>query len=98
MRLQADLLIVFAISSDIYYKYKTFKNNEAKAYATCETLIMDVRTGIVPHTSIVTKDHFVIKGEEDWTNEETRKRAENGAIYESLTGTSQKINNFINEI
>lgn len=97
VRLQADLLLVFTINSDIYYKYKTFQKNEAKAYATIETLLMDTRTGVVPHTSIVTQEMHIQKAEEDWTNEETRKRAENGAIFKSLIVTGKKVYGFLEE-
>ncbi len=95
VRLQADLLLVFSINSDIYYKYKSFQKNEAKAYATVETLLMDIRTGIIPHTSIVTQELHIQKGEEDWTNAETKKRAENGAIYKSLHLTGEKAFDFL---
>ncbi len=97
VRLQADLLLVFSINSDIYYKYKAFQKNEAKAYATIETLLMDSRTAIVPYTNIVTKETYIQKGEEDWTNQETKKRAENGAIYQSLLFTGKGIFDFLEQ-
>ena len=48
VRLQADILVVYSITSDIYYKYKVFQKNQAKAFATCETILMDTRTGVIP--------------------------------------------------
>lgn len=83
VRLQADLLFVYSVSSDIYNKNRAFQKNEAKAFATCETLLMDTRTGVIPHSSVVTREKLVRKEEEDWDNNEMGKRAENGAI--SLT-------------
>lgn len=95
VRLQADLLLVFSIDSDIYYKYKMFQKNEAKAFATCETILMDTRTGVIPHSSVVTRENLVQKGNEDWTNEETRKRAENGAVILTLIESGQRVSKFL---
>lgn len=95
VRLQADLLLVFSINSDIYYKYKAFKKNEAKAFATCETILMDTRTGVIPYSSVVTKENLVKKEQEDWTNEETRKRAENGAVILTLIDTGKSVAEFL---
>jgi hypothetical protein len=95
VRLQADLLLVFSLTSDTYYKFKTFQKNESKAFATCETLLMDTRTGIIPHSNIVTRENLVRKENEDWTNEELRKRAENGAILLTLVETGEKVVKFL---
>ena len=96
VRLQADLLLVFSLTSDTYYKFKAFQKNESKAFATCETILMDTRTGVIPHSNIVTREKLVRKGQEDWTNEETRKRAENGAVILTLVETGQGVAEFLN--
>lgn len=95
VRLQADLLLVFSINSDIYYKYKLFQKNESKAFATCEAILMDTRTGIIPHSSVVTRDNLVEKADEDWSDEELRKRAENGAIILTLVETGEEVAAFL---
>jgi PBP1b-binding outer membrane lipoprotein LpoB len=95
VRLQADLLLVFSINSDIYYKYKAFQKNEAKAFATCETILMDTRTGVIPHSSVITRENLVSREQEDWTNEETRKRAENGAVILTLLETGKSVSEFL---
>ena len=95
VRLQADLLLVFAVHSDIYYKYKTFQKNKSKAFATCEAILLDTRTGVIPHSSVVTRDSLVVKEKEDWTNEELRKRAENAAISLSLVETGRRVADFL---
>ena len=96
VRLQADMLVVFSITSDIYYKYKAFQKNEAKAFATTETILMDIRTGVIPHSSIITREKLVKKQQEDWTKDETSKRAENGAIILTLTEAGRRIAEFLN--
>jgi len=97
VRLQADLLIIFSIKSDIYYKYKVFKKDQAKAFATLETLLFDIRTGIVPYSSIVTKEQLVSKEESDADIKETQKRAENEAILSALTASGDQLVKFLNE-
>ncbi len=97
VRLQADLLLVFSVNSDTYNKYKAFQKNESKAFATCETILMDTRTGVIPHTNIVTRENLVRKEQEDWSNEEMRKRAENGAVVRALVQTGDAVVQFLEE-
>ncbi len=96
VRLQADLLVVYALSSDIYYRWRAFKKNEAKAFATCEMIVLDTRTGVIPHSSVVTKDKFVFQVNEDMADNETRKRAERDAILLSLTESGRSVSMFLN--
>ena len=97
VRLQADALLIFSVKSDIYYKSKLFEKNEAKAFATCETLLMDIRTGVIPHSSVITQENLVQKAEEDWSPQETRKRAENGAIWKCLEETGKEVVGYLGE-
>lgn len=95
VRLQADVLIVYSVSSDIYYKYKVFQKNEAKAFATCETIVMDTRTGVIPYSSIVTREKLAVKDAQDLTEAETRKKAEREAILLALIETGRGIAVFL---
>lgn len=97
VRLQADILVVYSVTSDIYYKYKMFQKNEAKAFATCETILLDTRTGVIPHSSIVTKEQFLVKDKNDLTDTETRKKAEKEAILLTLIETGKRISSFLVE-
>lgn len=99
VRMQADLLLIFHIKSDLYYKYKMFKKNEVKAFATCESLLMDIRTGVVPFSAVLTHDVLKKKEDEDFNNDELRKRA----IQEASKMTLESLGNdliefFKNEI
>ena len=66
VRLQADMLLIFSLKSDIYSKYRAFAKDEAKAFATNETLLMDIRTGVIPFSNVVTRDTLIKKGTEDF--------------------------------
>jgi hypothetical protein len=95
VRLQADILVVYSVTTDIYYKYKAFQKNEAKAFATCETIVLDTRTGVVPHSSIVTREKQVIKTQEDMDDTETRKRAVRDAVLLTLVESGKRLSGFI---
>ena len=91
VRLQADLLLVFSITSDLYYKYRVFSKDEAKAFATTECMLMDIRTALVPFSTIVTKDFYAKKTEADANLDELRKRTERMAIIQTLTETGNRL-------
>ncbi len=95
VRLQADLLLVFTVQSDIDTKYNMFSKNLAKAFATCETILMDTRTGVIPHSDVITKDFFVKRESQDWSDTEMQKRAKNGAVMLSLGRTGEGIGQFL---
>ncbi len=96
VRLQSDVLLVYSTTSDIYYKYKAFKKNETKAFATTEVFLMDIRTGLVPFSTVVTKD-FYTKVIHDETVEETRKRAEQEAVILTLVEVGKQVNGFLKD-
>ena len=96
VRLLSDLLIVYSTNSDIYYKYKAFKKDEAKAFATTEVLIMDIRTGLIPFSTTITKD-FLTKSLPNELIEETRKRAEKEAVILTLMDAGKRLNAFLSK-
>ncbi len=98
VRLQADVILIFTVKSDIYYKYKMFKKSEAKAFATCEALLMDIRTGVIPFSEVVTSDMLVSKEDSDLTEEEMRMRAENEATQKTLNEVADKLVQFFRDL
>lgn len=95
VRLQADMLLILSIHSNIYHKYRMFKKDEVKAFATCEALLMDIRTGVIPFSTIVSQDTQLIKEKEDFTTEELHKRAETQASLQVLTKIAEEIVDFL---
>ena len=95
VRVQADLLLVFKTTSDIYYRYKVFKKDEAKAFASVEAVILDIRTGVVPFTTITTKEKLLIKSSASMDVQELRKEAEQQALRLALEETADKIVGFL---
>lgn len=97
IRLQADLLLVYAIKSDIYYKYKTFSADEVKAFATVETFLMDTRTGVIPFTTIATKEAFLKKSQREATTEELQKKAEKDAVIKAISEIGNELARFLGD-
>jgi len=96
VRMQADMLVIFSLNSDIFQKYRAFKKDEAKAFATCEVVLMDIRTGVIPHTYVVTKSAQTTKIEGDFTEEEMQKRVLRTASLQALLEAGNKTAAFLN--
>lgn len=96
VRMQTDIVVVYAITSDIYSKYKFFSKPDIKAFATTQLIILDVRTGLVPFSSIVTKDFLSQKKKEELDNAEAASRIQNEAVLLTINDIGQKITEFLN--
>lgn len=97
VRVQADMLLIYSLHSDIFQKYRAFKKDEAKAFATCEMVLMDIRTGLIPHTNVVTRSASTTKLQGDFTEEEMQNRVLRTATLETLLEAGNKAAAFLNE-
>ena len=95
VRMQSDIVLVYSITSDIYSKYKLFSRTDIKAFATVQLIILDVRTGLIPFSTIVTKDTVSQKRNEELDVTEARKRIQNEAILQAINDIGQKINDWL---
>ncbi len=96
VRLQSDMIMVFRLSSDVYEKYRLFQSEQAKAYCTCEGFLLDVRTGIIPLSRIITKEYLATRETKDTNFRETMARAEKEAALLSLRGFGSDVVDFLN--
>ena len=83
-RVQASLLLVYSPRFQTYEKYRVFGRNETKAYCTVEAILLDVRTGIVRKTSVVSEDFDMKRGDDDTNFAETVRKAQAQALGRSL--------------
>jgi len=97
VRLQADLLLVYRITSDIYHRSKLFADDEVKAYSTCEAVLLDVRTGIIPFTTVITKESQAKKEKQDLETAETMRRVESAAVMDSLNAMAAELVSFLED-
>lgn len=84
VRLQADALLVFRTSGDLFERYRFFRSNDYKAYATCEALLLDVRTGAIPFTTVVTTEITTTRQDADFTEADAARRAVEEATLQAI--------------
>jgi hypothetical protein len=95
VRTQADIVVVYAITSDIYAKYKLFSKSDIKAFATTQLIILDVRTGLIPFSTIVTRDYLSQRKKEELDHAEASSRIQHEAVLLTIDEIGQQIIAFL---
>ena len=95
VRMQADIVVVYSITGDLYSKYKLFTKTDIKAFATTQLIVLDVRTGLVPFSTIVTKDYLSQKRKEEMGYLEARNRIQNEAVLLTISEIGQQVIEFL---
>ena len=91
-------MLVFRVGSDTYSQYRAFAKDKAKAYSTCELVLLDVRTGLVPFTRVVSRERLELKQAADLDLSETMRRAEQGSAAEALKVAAEDLVNFVKSV
>jgi hypothetical protein len=76
-------------------QYRTFAKDKAKAYSTRELVLLDVRTGLVPFTRVVSRERLEVKQPADLDLSETMRRAEQGSATDALKGAADDLVTFV---
>lgn len=97
VRLQADVVVVYSIASDIYSRYKAFSQPDLKAFATTQLILLDVRTGMVPFSTIVTKDQFSKKTKSELDNTQAANRVQQEAVLLTIGESSKQLIGFLKQ-
>lgn len=97
VRTQSDIVVIYAINSDLYAKYKLFAKSDIKAFATTQLIILDVRTGLIPFSTIVTKECQSQRKEDELNNNEAANRIKNEAVLLTIKSIGDRINGFLEE-
>ncbi len=95
VRTQSDMVVIYTIHSDIYSQYNLFSKTNIKAFATTQLILLDVRTGLVPFTTIVTKDFLDKKNGSDLNETEAAARIKNQAVLFTIDEIGQQVTNFL---
>jgi hypothetical protein len=98
VRLQADTLMVLKLTTDVYEKSRLFQSSQAKAFCTCEGFLLDVRTGLIPFSKIITRDYLATEDKTDANFTETMVRAQKEAALLALTVLGQETVTFISSM
>jgi hypothetical protein len=83
-RLQADTLMVYRTSTQMYGRSRAFAADETRAYCTVEGILLDTRSGIVTSTAVATEQFSARRTSKDLTFREMMQRAEQAAISRAL--------------
>lgn len=97
-RFQADLLLTYRSSCQNFEKYRFIKADETQAYCTVEALLLDVRTGIVPFTSVTSQQFQAAANDSDMNFQETVKKAELEALAKALHEVADNIVKYLENL
>ena len=97
-RYQADLLLAYRSKCQTFEKYKFIDPNETRAYCTVETVLLDVRSGIVPFTTVSSNEFVAKKDKGDMNFRETIRKAEMKTIAKSLKEAASEIKTFLDGV
>lgn len=89
---------VMATGSDTYSQYRAFAKDKVKAYSTCELVLLDVRTGLVPFTRVVSRERLELKQTADLDLSETMRRAEQTSAADTLKAAAQDLVGFMKSV
>jgi hypothetical protein len=97
VRTQSDLVVIYSINSDLYSNYKVFAKTDIKAFATTQLILMDVRTGLIPFSTIVTKEFQSKRMDGELNDNETANRVKNEAVLLTIQEIGDQIHQFLNQ-
>jgi len=95
-RMQSNYLLVYKTTTRTFEKYKFLGQDETKAYSTVEAILMDVRTGTIPYSSIKTETFTAKKNQKEMEFYETISKAEQQATKQALNKIADELMEFLN--
>lgn len=96
VRLQVDMILVLKTENLAGYEYMPFwVKDKAKTLSTVEAVLLDIRTGIIPFTSITTDSALLRESDKDLNRFELMKRSSEEAEKKSLSSTAEALKNFL---
>lgn len=90
-RIQTDLLFVYTTRIQTFNRSRFLKPNEVHAQCVAESVLLDVRTGIVADTARATENIALTKAPSDLNFSETIARAESDARGKALVSLAQMV-------
>ena len=96
-RFQADLLLVYATQVQTFRQDRFIGSNEVKARCIVDSVLLDVRTGIVVHSAEVAESVDAKKAQGELNFSETVAKAEANASGKALLKVADGVVAYINE-
>ena len=94
-RVQADLLLVYTARIQSFRRDRFLKSDEVHAQSVAESVLLDVRTGIVLHTAHATDNIAMKKAQTDLNFSETVGRAESEARGKAVLSLANALNAYL---
>lgn len=83
-RYQADWVLVVRTETRDYYNDRLLGKDEARARCEAECVVLDVRTGTIPFTSVAQGEATAAKVDDEFSLAETSLRAESEAVANAM--------------
>jgi hypothetical protein len=97
-RFQADLLLAYRSSCQSYQKYRFIDPNETKSYCAVESVLLDVRSGVIVKSIVSSEDYSASKISSDKSFQETVKKAELEAVAKALGNVANEVVLFLSNV
>ena len=94
-RYQADWVLIVRTEAREYRKDRVLGKDEARASCEAECVVLDVRTGTIPFTSVARGEATVEKTDGEYSLSETSLRAEGLAIEQAMV---ENVNGLLNHM
>ena len=96
-RIQADLLFVYTTRIQYFRRDRFFKADEVRAQCVAESILLDVRTGIVVHTDRASENIATKKTPGDLNFDETVARAQSEARGKAMLSLANALTAYLEE-
>ncbi|PHI21039.1 hypothetical protein CEQ90_04990 [Lewinellaceae bacterium SD302] len=97
VRMQADVLLLYNVSSDIYSEFKLFKKDEGKAYANIEAMLLDIRTGVIVWTEQISAEASGSKVESDTGQDDFYRRLRTEAEGKAIEDLGERLKAYLTD-
>lgn len=97
-RFQADLLLVLRTPCRRFSDYRWFRADRSKVYCLAEALLLDVRTGIIPFSTLAVREVSVLESESSISMWEANQKAEAQATLEAVGLAANDLATYLSEL
>ena len=96
-RFQADLLLVYRSHCRTFERHRRFATSRSRAFCGVEAVLLDIRTGLVPFTSVASRSFEIEQSDSDLSFRETIVKAQLAAVTQALSDVSTSLVKFLND-
>jgi len=94
-RLQADVLLVYRPSCRLYDRQPFIGSKQYRGVCTLEAVVLDTRVGVVPFSTVVTREAVTQHQHDDFDDNGTLRRVQLEALLGAVVEVSQRVGSFL---